>query len=219
MKRIQSYIVAGLIVWVPLGVTLLILRLAANLMDQTLVLIPEPYRPEALLGFRIPGLGILLTAVVVFVTGVLVANIFGRRLLAVWEAILQRIPFVRSIYGGAKNFTEVVLGDSGQSFKKAVMIEWPREGIYSIGFLTGSNLEEARHHIGEDIVSVFIPTTPNPTSGFVMFVPQRSVVELDMDVESALKLIVSLGIVVPRWDPPAGRKSPSGVLAKVSPRP
>lgn len=202
MKRIQGYIVAGLIVWVPLGVTLLVLRLAANLMDQTLVLIPEPYRPETLLGFRIPGLGILLTAAVVFATGVLVANFFGRRLLAVWEAILQRIPFVRSIYGGAKNFTEVVLGDSGQSFKKAVMIEWPRKGIYSIGFLTGTNLDELRHRIGEDIVSVFIPTTPNPTSGFVMFVPQHAVIELDMDVESALKLIVSLGIVVPKWESP-----------------
>jgi uncharacterized membrane protein len=144
----------------------------------------------------------------VFATGVLVANFFGRRLLAVWEAILQRIPFVRSIYGGTKNFTEVVLGDSGQSFKKAVMIEWPREGVYSIGFLTGTNLDELRHRIGEDIVSVFIPTTPNPTSGFVMFFPQRSVVELDMDVESALKLIVSLGIVVPKWEPPGRRQIP-----------
>jgi uncharacterized membrane protein len=219
MKRIQSYVVAGLLVWVPLGVTLLILRFAVNLMDETLVLIPEPYRPDTLLGFRIPGLGILLTVAVVLVTGVLVANIFGRRLLAVWEAILQRIPFVRSIYGGTKNFTEVVLGDSGQSFKKAVMIEWPREGIYSIGFLTGSNLEELRHRIGEDIVSVFIPTTPNPTSGFVMFLPRRAVVELDMDVESALKLIVSLGIVVPKWEPHGGRRELRPELAKAASRP
>jgi uncharacterized membrane protein len=219
MKRIQSYVVAGLLVWVPLGVTLLILRFAVNLMDETLILIPQPYRPETLLGFRIPGLGILLTVAVVLVTGVLVANIFGRRLLAVWEAILQRIPFVRSIYGGTKNFTEVVLGDSGQSFKKAVMVEWPRAGIYSIGFLTGSNLEELRHRIGEDIVSVFIPTTPNPTSGFVMFLPRRSVVELDMDVESALKLIVSLGIVVPKWAPHGDREARRAELAKAASRP
>jgi uncharacterized membrane protein len=208
MNRFQRYLVAGLLVWIPLGVTFLILRFAVNLMDETLVLLPAPYRPEQLLGFRIPGLGIVLTLIVVLITGILVANLLGQRVLAVWEAILQRVPFVRSIYGGTKNFTEVVLGDSGQSFKKVVMLEWPRKGLWSIGFLTGTHYPEPSHRLGEEVVSVFIPTTPNPTAGFVMLMPRREIIELDMDIESAVKLIVSLGIVVPRWEPHAAAPAP-----------
>lgn len=201
MKPAQRYLVAGLLVWVPVGVTFLILKLIVDLMDQTLVLLPMAWQPEYLLGFRIPGLGILLTGVVVFVTGILAANLVGRRLLKAWDAILQRIPLVRSIYGGAKNFTEVLLGDTGQSFKRVVLIEWPRKGVYAVGFLTGADITEVRHRTGEDIVSVFVPTTPNPTSGFVFLMPRRDVVELDMDVEAAIKLVVSLGVVVPKWAP------------------
>lgn len=148
MKPIQRYLVAGLLVWVPLGVTFLVLRLTVDLLDQTLVLIPFAYRPENLLGFRIPGLGILLTVAIIFATGVVAANFFGSRLLAFGEAIVERIPFVRSIYGGAKNFAEVVLGDSGQSFKKVVLVEYPRKGIYSIGFITGTELAEVQARTG-----------------------------------------------------------------------
>lgn len=202
MNPVQRYLVAGLLVWVPAGITFLILKLFVDLMDRTLVLLPAAYRPENLLGFRIPGLGILLTAAIVFITGMLAANLVGRRLLKVWDGILHRIPMVRSIYGGAKNFTEVLLGDTGQSFKRVVMVEWPRKEIYSIGFLTGASAEEARYRTGEDMVSVFIPTTPNPTSGFVFLVPRKDIVELDMDVEAAIKLIVSLGVVMPKWQPP-----------------
>lgn len=204
MKPIQRYLVAGLLVWVPAGITFLILKLIVDLMDQTLVLVPEAWRPETLLGFRIPGLGILLTGVVVFATGMLAANLVGRRLLKLWDSLLHRIPLVRSIYGGAKNFAEVVFGGSGQSFKRVVLIEWPRKGVYAIGFLTGSDIGEVRHRTGEDIVSVFVPTTPNPTSGFVFLMPRREVVELDMDVEAAIKLVVSLGVVAPKWQPPGG---------------
>ncbi len=202
MKPVRRYLLAGLLVWIPLGITFLILKLIVDLMDQTLVLLPAAYRPENLLGFRIPGLGILLTGIVVFVTGMFAANLVGRQLLKAWDAILHRIPVVRSIYGGAKNFTEVLLGDTSQSFKRVVLIEWPRRGVYAIAFVTGSNVDEVSHRTGEDIVSVFVPTTPNPTSGFVFFMPRNDITELDMDVEAAFKLIVSLGVVAPRWAPP-----------------
>ncbi len=199
MKPIQRYLVAGLLVWVPVGITFLILKLIVDLMDQTLVLLPAAYRPEALLGFRIPGLGILLTGAVVFGTGMLAANLVGRKLLKVWDGILQRIPLVRSIYGGAKNFTEVLLGGSSQSFKQVVLVQYPRPGIYSIGFVTGTALAEVQARTREEVVCVFMPTTPNPTSGFIILVPRRDLIFLDMDVEQAIKLVVSLGVVVPKW--------------------
>lgn len=213
MKPAQRYLVAGLLVWVPVGITFLIMKLIVDLMDRTLVLIPSAFRPENLLGFRIPGLGIVLTAVIVFFTGMLAANLVGRRLLKIWDSILHRIPLVRSIYSGAKNFTEVLLGDTGQSFKRVVLIEWPRKGVFAVAFLTGTDLGEVRHRLGDEIVSVFVPTTPNPTSGFVFMIPRREVIELDMDVESAIKLVVSLGVVVPKWVPPPA----SGSLARPGP--
>lgn len=203
MKPVQRYLVAGLLVWIPLGVTFLILKFIVDLMDETLVLVPAAWRPENLVGYRIPGLGIVLTAVVVLGTGMLAANLVGRQLLKYWDSILHRIPLVRSIYGGAKNFTEVLLGDSKRSFNRVVLIEWPRKGVHAIGFLTGADITEARYRLREDIVSVFVPTTPNPTSGFVFLMPRSDVIELDMDVESAIKLVVSLGVVVPKWTPPA----------------
>ncbi|MCK6370877.1 MAG: DUF502 domain-containing protein [Gammaproteobacteria bacterium] len=201
MKPFQRYILAGLLVWIPLGITFLILKLIVDLMDQTLVLLPAAYRPEQLLGFRIPGLGILLTGVVVFVTGVFTANLVGRHLLRVWDGILNRIPLVRSIYGSAKHFTEILLGETNQSFKRVVLVEWPRQGIYAVAFITGNRFDEVAHRTGEDIVAVFVPTTPNPTSGFVVLMPRRDIIDLDMDVESAFKLIVSLGVVAPTWSP------------------
>jgi len=199
VKRIRTYIIAGLLVWIPLGITYLVLDVAVGLMDRTLVLIPPAYRPEHLLGFRIPGLGIILTVVVLFVTGILAANLAGRRLVAFWESILHRIPFVRSIYSASKNFAEVVLGDTGNAFKKVLLVQYPRRGVYSLGFQTSTGLEEIQHRTAEDLICVFMPTTPNPTSGFIIMVPRGEVIELDMDVEAALKMVVSLGVVVPRW--------------------
>lgn len=221
MKRIQRYLMAGLLVWVPAGITFLILKLVVDLMDRTLLLLPEHYRPEQLIGFRVPGLGILLTGLVVFATGMLAANLVGRRLLRVWDATLQRIPLVRSIYGGAKSFTEVVLGDSGQSFKQVVLIEYPRKGLYSLGFLTGTELAEVQARTSEEVVCVFVPTTPNPTSGFILMVPRRDVLFLDMDVEAAVKMVVSLGVVVPGWDAAksAGKAAKAAELAPPRPAP
>ncbi len=199
MKRIRTYIIAGLLVWIPLGITYLVLDVAVGLMDRTLVLIPPQYRPENLLGFPVPGLGIILTFVVLFVTGILAANLAGRRLVSFWESILHRIPFVRSIYSASKNFAEVVLGDTGNAFKKVLLIQYPRRGIYSLGFQTSTGLEEIQQRTAEELICVFMPTTPNPTSGFIIMVPRAEVIELDMDVEAALKMVVSLGVVVPRW--------------------
>jgi uncharacterized membrane protein len=215
MKRIRRYIVAGLLVWVPLGVTLFLLKVLVDLMDQTLLLLPPPYRPDALFGFHIPGLGILLSLAVLLVTGVLAANLVGRQLVHLWESILQRIPFVRSIYSAAKNFAEIVLTDANQSFNKVLLIEYPRKGLYSLCFQTSTYLGEVQARTGEDVICVFVPTTPNPTSGLILMVPKSDVIELEMDVEDALKMVVSLGVVVPRWN---GEDAPVS-LAKAQPQP
>jgi uncharacterized membrane protein len=199
MKRLRRYLVAGLLIWAPLAVTFLLLRLAVNVMDKSLAVIPQQYRPEELLGFHIPGLGVILTFLVLFITGMLAANFVGRYVVGGWEALLDRIPVVRSIYGGAKNFAEIVFSDSNDSFKQVLLIEYPRKGVYSLAFQTSSELGEVQGRTGEDVVCCFVPTTPNPTSGFVIMVPRRDIKVLDMDVDEALKMIISLGVVVPRW--------------------
>ncbi len=215
MKRIRRYLVAGLLVWVPLGVTVLLLKVLVDLMDQTLLLLPSPYRPDALFGFHIPGLGIVLSLAVLLVTGILAANLVGRQLVHLWESILQRIPFVRSVYSAAKNFAEIVLTDANQSFNKVLLIEYPRKGLYSLCFQTSTYLGEVQARTGEEVICVFVPTTPNPTSGLILMVPKSDVIELEMEVEGALKMVVSLGVVVPRWK---GEDTPVS-LAKTQPQP
>jgi uncharacterized membrane protein len=197
--HLRRYIVAGLLVWVPLGITIFILNLVVGLMDRTLLLLPAAYRPEALFGFKIPGLGILMTFLVLVLTGFLAANFVGRQFVGYWESLLNRIPLVRSVYSAAKNFTEVLFADTNQSFKKVLLIEYPRKGVYSLCFQTSTALAEIQARTKDDVICVFVPTTPNPTSGFILMVPQADTIELEMDVESALKMIVSLGVVVPKW--------------------
>lgn len=199
MKRLRRYLVAGLLVWVPLGITLLLVSFAVGLMDQTLALVPEEYKPEAWLGFRVPGLGVLLTIAILLLTGMLAANFVGRRLMGAWESLLQRIPIVRSIYSAAKNFAEIVFSESGQSFKNVLLVEYPRTGIYSLAFQTATELGEVQGRTGEEVICCFLPTTPNPTSGFIIIVPKKDVVVMDMTVEEALRMVISLGVVVPRW--------------------
>jgi uncharacterized membrane protein len=199
MKHLRRYFVAGLLVWVPLGITILLISFAVRLMDKTLGLLPAKYQPENLLGFQIPGLGVLLTLIILFVTGLFVANIVGRAFMGGWESLLNRIPIVRSIYSGAKNFAEMVLSDSGQSFKNVLLVEYPRKGIYSLAFQTATQLGEVQGRTGEDVICCFVPTTPNPTSGFIIVVPRKDAVVLDMSVDEALKMIISLGVVVPDW--------------------
>jgi len=207
VKRLRRYLVAGILVWAPLAVTFILLRLAVNLMDKTLAVLPQQYRPDELLGFHIPGLGVILTFLVLFITGMLVANFVGRYVVGGWESLMDRIPVVRSVYSAAKNFAEIVFSDSSESFKKVLLIEYPRKGLYSLAFQTSSELGEVQGRTGEDVVCCFVPTTPNPTSGIVIMVPRRDITVLDMDVDEALKMIISLGVVVPTW-----RKDKTGEL-------
>ena len=208
MKRLRRYLVAGLLIWAPLAVTFVLLRFAVNLMDKTLAIIPQQYRPDELLGFHIPGLGVILTFIVLFITGMLAANFVGRYVVGGWESLLDRIPIVRTIYGGAKNFAEIVFSDSNDSFKKVLLIVYPRKGLYSIAFQTSSELGEIQGRTGDDIVCCFVPTTPNPTSGFVIMVPRKDIKVLDMEIDEALKMIISLGVVVPTWREDQTRELP-----------
>jgi uncharacterized membrane protein len=210
--RLRRYLVAGLLVWLPVGVTVLVFKVLLDLMDRLVFLIPEAYRPETLLGFRIPGIGALLALVLLFATGVLVANLLGRRLVLWYESLLNRIPLVRTVYGGVKNFAAVVLSDRGTSFKKVLLIEYPSKGIYRIAFQTGDDVREVQTATGRDLVPLFVPTSPNAASGFVVFTPRAEVIELAMSVEDALKLVISLGVVVPGL--PAGAAGAAAPLAR-----
>ena len=199
MKNFRRYLIAGLLVWLPIGVTVFLVRIMIGLMDRSLLLLPSQFRPENVIGFGIPGLGFLLTIIVLLLTGVLAANFVGKSMVSFGESLLDRIPFVRSIYSATKNFAEIVFSGSGQSFKKVLLIEYPRKGIYSLAFQTSSELGEVQERVGEDLVCTFVPTTPNPTSGYIIVLPKKDIIELDMEVEQALKMIMSLGVVVPSW--------------------
>lgn len=197
MHLLRRYLIAGLLLWLPLGVTILVIRLLVGTMDQTLLLLPERLRPDALFGFHIPGLGLVLAVSVVLLTGMLVANLFGRRLLTLWERLLSRIPLVRSIYMAVKQLAETMFSGGGQSFRKVLLIEYPRRGLWTLAFQTGTGAGEAQQKTGREVVNVYVPTTPNPTSGFFLMVPREDVVELDMSVDDGLKMIISMGVVVP----------------------
>ena len=197
MKRIRRIIVAGLLVWLPLGVTIFIIRLLLDLLGHTYKIIPEFLRPESILGFSIPGFEILLALVIIFATGLIAANFIGKSLVDWWESLLDKIPLVRNIYSPLKKFSELILSDQTQSFSKVLLIEYPRKGLYSLCFQTSKNLGEIEKKSGRDVVCVFVPTTPNPTSGLILMVPEEDVIELDMSVEDGLKMIISLGVVVP----------------------
>ena len=196
-RIVRRYLMAGLLVWVPILVTVLVVRFILDLMDQTLVLLPASLRPEVLFGMHIPGLGLLLAVLLLIFTGMLVSNIIGRSLVGLWEDLMNRIPFVRALYGGVKSFSTTILSNQGNSFKKVMLIEYPRKGIWSIGFQTAGDVPLISAHTGETQICVFIPTTPNPTSGFIMMVPRSQAIELDMSIDAAMKMIVTLGVVVP----------------------
>jgi uncharacterized membrane protein len=208
MKRLRRYLVAGLLVWLPLGITIFLFRILIGLMDKSLVLIPRQYHPEELLGVSVPGLGVILTIALLLLTGVLTANIVGRSFLGGWESLMDRIPVARSIYSAAKNFAEIVFSDSGKAFSKVLLVEYPRKGLYTLTFQTASDVGEIQGRTGEDVVCCFVPTTPNPTSGFIIIVPTKDTIELDMEVDEAVKLIMSLGVVVPTWSKQATRELP-----------
>ena len=197
LRSLRRYLMAGLLVWLPILATVLVVRFIVGLLDQTLLLFPRQLRPEQLFGFSIPGMGALIGLLVVLLTGVLVTNFIGRFLVRVWEEWMNHIPFVRAIYSGVKSFSETVLTNTGSSFKKVLLVEYPRRGTWSIGFQTAADIVEITQHVSEAQVCVFVPTTPNPTSGFIFLVPRAEVIELDMSVDAALKMIVTLGVVTP----------------------
>jgi uncharacterized membrane protein len=194
MKKLRTIIVAGLLVWVPLGATIFVLRLLIGLFGNL-----DSWLSDQL-NIPIAGMGILLALLVLLGTGLIAANYFGKRIVSFWESLLERIPLVRNIYSAVKRFAEIVLADSSQSFSKVLLIEYPRRGLYSLSFQTSQNLGEIQGKTGEDLVCVFVPTTPNPTSGLILMVPEQDVIELDMGVEDALKMVISLGVVVPGED-------------------
>ena len=207
MKRLRRYLVAGILVWAPLAVTYLLLKFAVSVMDRTLKWIPANYQPGILLQqlfqtenpVHIPGLGVILALAILLLTGVLAANFVGRAFVGGWESLMHRIPIVRSIYSAAKNFAELVFSDSSQSFKNVLLIQYPRKGLYSLAFQTSTELGEVQGRTGEEVVCCFVPTTPNPTSGFIIIVPRKDITVLDMEVDEALKMIISLGVVIPTW--------------------
>ncbi len=202
----RRYFITGLLIWVPIGITLWVLNTIISTMDLSLSLLPSNWQPVAVVGRNLPGLGVVLTVLVVFVTGVLATNFLGQRLVRVWEVVLSRIPIVNTIYSSVKQVSDTLLSPQGNAFRKALLVEYPRKGSWTIAFLTGVPAEEIRRRVspslsgdagGPEMVSVYVPTTPNPTSGFFLMFRKDETVELDMSVDEALKYVVSMGVVVP----------------------
>jgi uncharacterized membrane protein len=192
---VRKYFITGLLIWIPLVITIWVLDLIVVTLDQSLLLLPPQWRTESFLGFHVPGLGVILTLVIVFVTGVLATNFLGARLVHLWNAILHRIPVVNSIYSSVKQISDTLFSSSGQAFRKALLVQWPREGMWTIAFLTGRPGGDVMQHLQGDYVSVYVPTTPNPTGGYFVMLQRKDVIELDMSVDTALKYIISMGVV------------------------
>ena len=193
----KKYFITGLLVLVPLIITVWVLSTLINTLDQSLLLLPEAWRPKAYFGLEIPGLGALLTLLIIFVTGVIATNIFGQQLIVLWESLLSRVPVVKSIYSSVKQVSDTLFSDSGNAFRKAVLVQYPRDGSWTIAFITGVPGVDVSSHLQGEYVSIYVPTTPNPTSGFFLILPKSDVIELEMSVDQALKYIISMGTVVP----------------------
>ncbi|MGZ3634793.1 MAG: DUF502 domain-containing protein [Syntrophales bacterium] len=196
-KKLKQIFLTGLAVTVPIGLTLYILFFIIDIMDSLLKIIPLKYHPDTLLGIHIPGLGTIVTVILIFICGLITASYVGNKIVQSGEDLLYRIPFVRNIYQAIKRFSDTVVMDRRSSFKRVVLVEFPRKGLYTIGFVTGKPVWEIKREIGENLISVFLPTTPNPTSGYLIILPEDELVEVDMSVEEALTYIISVGIVAP----------------------
>ena len=194
---IRRYFITGLLIWVPLVITLWVLDLLVTTMDQSLLLLPPAWRTESWLGVHIPGLGVVLTLLVVFATGVFAANIIGQQLVKFWEGVLARIPVVNFIYHGVKQVSDTLFAPGGQAFRKALLVQWPGPGSWTVAFLTGTPGGDVARHLKGDYVNIYVPTTPNPTGGYFVMVPRAAVIELEMTVDEALKYIISMGVAVP----------------------
>ncbi|HEU4353650.1 MAG TPA: DUF502 domain-containing protein [Burkholderiales bacterium] len=194
----KKYLITGLLIWIPLVITLWVLKLIVDVLDQSLLLLPVAWQTENWLGVHIPGLGAILTVFIVFVTGVFATNFFGAQLVELWHEILHRIPVVNSIYSSVKQISDTLFSSSGQAFRKALLVQWPQEGMWTIAFLTGAPGNGVVEHLPPDCLAVYVPTTPNPTGGYFVIVARKNVIELDMSVEEALKYIISMGVVPPQ---------------------
>jgi uncharacterized membrane protein len=206
MATLRRYFVAGLLVWIPLGITLWVLKLLVDIMDQSLLLLPGSLQSDALFGFHVPGLGIILTIAIVVSTGALAANFFGSRLLSLGHDLLSRIPIVRSIYGGVKQISDTLFSPEGKAFRRAVLVRYPHQGAWTVALVTGTPEHELAAILGREQISVFVPTTPNITAGFFLVVPRSETIELEMTVDAALKYIISMGVAEP---PPRIHKIPN----------
>ena len=194
----KKYLITGLLIWIPLVITLWVLKLVVDVLDQSLLLLPAAFQTENWLGLHVPGLGAILTVVIVLVTGVVGTNFFGARLVVIWHDILHRIPVVNSIYSSVKQISDTLFSSSGQAFRKALLVQWPQQGTWTIAFLTGAPGGEVLRHVPPDCVAVYVPTTPNPTGGYFIIVPRKDVIELEMSVDQALKYVISMGVVPPQ---------------------
>lgn len=200
----KKYLITGLLIWIPLVITIWVLKLVVDTLDQSLLLLPQEFRTEAWLGIHIPGMGVIMTLVIVFLTGLFATNLIGARLVQLWHFVLNRIPVVSSVYSSVKQISDTLFSSSGQAFRKALLVQWPREGMWTIAFLTGVPGGDVSNHLKGDYVSLYVPTTPNPTGGYFVMVRRDQIVELDMSVDEALKYIVSMGVVAPNGRPGAG---------------
>ena len=202
---LRKYFISGLLVWLPIVVTWVVLKFLVDMLSKSLLLLPMNYQPDVVFGFHVPGIGVILTLVVIFSTGLFAANFVGSRLVAFGDAVMARIPLVRSVYTGVKQVTQTLFTPGGQSFRKVLLVEFPGPGIWSIAFQTGEVNQEIENALHEPMVSYFVPTTPNPTSGFLMMAPRSKVIDLDISVDQALKMVISLGVVQP-GSPAASKK-------------
>ena len=194
----KKYLITGLLIWIPLVITIWVLKLVVDVLDQSLLLLPTALQTENWLGVHIPGLGTLLTLLIVLVTGVFATNFFGAQLVELWHDILHRIPVVNSIYSSVKQISDTLFSSSGQAFRKALLVQWPAPGMWTIAFQTGMPGGGVAEHLPPDCLAVYVPTTPNPTGGYFVIVARKDVVELDMSVDQALKYIISMGVVPPQ---------------------
>lgn len=196
MKRLRNYFISGLLFWIPLGLSIVVIKFFLELVNN---IVPTQYLPEVLfdLGNAIPGSGIVWVILIMLITGALVNNFIGRKLIQLWEKLLNKIPGFRGIYSALKQLSDTVLSPSGESFKKALLVEYPRKGMWTIAFQTGNYGGEVAKKIGQEMINIYVPTTPNPTSGFFIMLAKEDVIELDMNVDEAFKLIISTGVVTP----------------------
>jgi uncharacterized membrane protein len=195
---VKKYVITGLLIWIPIVVTIWVLKFIFDFLDQSLLLLPVAFQTESWLGVHIPGLGAILTVAVVFGTGFLATNFVGAQLLRFGNNLLHRIPVVNSIYSSVKQISDTLFSSSGQAFRKALLVQWPHQGAWTIAFLTGTPGGDVVNHVPPDCLSVYVPTTPNPTGGYFVIVKRSDVIELDMTVDQALKYIISMGVVPPQ---------------------